>query len=221
LNVAAIKKIKTKLIGKKLYYYKEIGSTNDEAKRLAALGVGEGTVVIAEGQTKGRGKPGRRWFSPKGSGVYLSIIIEPHKSSDKIEVITLLGTLASARAIIGLTSLDVKLKWPNDVMVSGKKIGGILTEVCRTKRGGKSFIVGIGLNVNTTKDELPQKLRTTTTSIADELGKAINRTALIRTLLQEFEKLYFLLLTGKEDLILDEWKMLSQTIGSQWKPGES
>jgi BirA family biotin operon repressor/biotin-[acetyl-CoA-carboxylase] ligase len=205
------------MIGKKTYSYKEIGSTNDEAKRLVQLGVGEGAVIIAEGQTKGRGKPGTTWFSPKGKGIYLSIIIQPHKVQGKIEAATLLGTLASARAIRGLTSLDVKVKWPNDVVVGGKKVGGVLTEACKGGGGKTSLIVGIGLNVSLGGDELPEEIRGTASSISMELGKKVSRTALIKALLEEFEKLYLTLLQNDTASIFDEWKILSETIGSNIK----
>jgi len=200
MKISSIKNIKTKLIGKKIYLYREISSTNDEAKRLLKLGVGEGAVVIAEGQSKGRGKPGRSWISPCGKGVYLTIIIQPFRTQGMTMPLTLLGTLAGARAVKGLRGLDVMLKWPNDMMVYGRKLGGVLTEM-----RSKAVLVGIGINVNSRSEELPEN----STSIYEELGKKTGRTVLIKRLLEEFEKLYFLLLAGKNELIINEWKTLS------------
>lgn len=212
MDAGSIKDLKTKVIGKKIYFYKEIGSTNDEAARLIKLGVGEGAVVITEHQTKGKGKPGRVWFSPRG-GVYISIVIEPFLAAKKTLELTLLGALASARAINGLTHAGAKVKWPNDIMIGGKKIGGILTEA-KSGRGGKtSFVVGIGLNVASIKDDVPEEMEGLATSIEDITGKVMSRTRIIKALLEEFEKLYFLLLAGKEEMIINEWKILSETIG--------
>ena len=214
MDLAAIKKLKTTVIGKKLYFYNEIDSTNSEAKRLIKLGIGEGAVVIADTQTAGRGKPGRKWHSPKGNGLYISIIIEPFRTPQKPEVLTLLGTLAAARAISGLTRLNVEVKWPNDVMISGKKAGGVLTELCRAKKGKSAFLVGIGLNVSWRKEGPPKELRGIATTICEELGKKISRTKLAKTLLEEFESLYMLFLEKKDKVILDEWKIISETIGN-------
>jgi len=214
MDARSIKDLKTKVIGKKIYFYKEIGSTNDEASRLIKLGVGEGAVVISEAQTKGKGKPGRQWFSPRG-GIYLSVIIEPFKAAGKSLQLTLLGTLAAARAINGLTTLKAKVKWPNDIVVSGKKIGGILTEA-KSSRGNKtSFVVGIGLNAAPIGSDAPEDIREGATSLEDETGKKVSRTKIIKVILEEFEKLYFLLLAGQDEMIMNEWKILSETIGKQ------
>jgi BirA family biotin operon repressor/biotin-[acetyl-CoA-carboxylase] ligase len=214
MDAISIKKnLKTGTIGKKIYFYGEIDSTNNEAKRLAKLGVGEGAVVIADHQTSGRGKFRRHFFSPKGSGIYLTIIIEPFKVRGKTLEITLLGTLASARAISGLTGEEVRVKWPNDIMIRGKKVGGVLTEVCSGKTGRGVVIVGIGLNVSTRSEKFPEEIKGLASSIDIESGKRTGRTKIIQRILEEFEALYFLFLAGKEELILNEWKILSETIG--------
>lgn len=210
-------KLRGLLIGKKIYYYKEIGSTNDEAKRLTRLGIGEGTVVVSECQTSGRGKLGRTWFSPKGKGLYLTVIIQPFKTEGKTLPITLLGALSSARAINGLTGLSSRVKWPNDIMVNGKKVGGVLTEVSRTKKGTDAIVVGIGLNVYTEKKDFPEDLAASASSLSIEAAKKVTRSKLIKILLEEFEKLYFLLLAGKADQIIEEWKILSDTVGHHIK----
>ena len=215
VDAPSLKKARTKLIGNKVYLYNEIGSTNDEAKRLARFGIGEGAVVVAEEQTKGRGKPGRDWFSPGSGGIYLSIIIQPFKFQNKISIITLLGTIAATRAVRGFTHLDAKVKWPNDITVAGKKLGGVLTEACRSKSGRKALVIGIGINVNMARKDFPEALRESATSISNELGEKISRTKLTRLILEEFENLYFALLKDREDAIHDEWKILSDTIGKK------
>lgn len=200
-------KLDTKIIGRKIYCYKDIPSTSEEAKRLAGLGVREGTVVLSESQSQGRGKLGRSWFSPKG-GIYLSIIIKPHINLVEGSLITILGSLAVARAIRGLTHLEANLKWPNDVMIHGRKVAGVLTE----KGSSDSFIVGIGINVNTRKASFPDELRSESTSIRAELGSKVNLEKLIPVLLEEFEKLYLIFLSQGAEKILDEWKTLSSAL---------
>lgn len=210
-------KLHTKLIGKEIHFHGETPSTNDEAKRLARAGAGEGTVVIAGSQLNGRGKLGRTWFSPKGKGIYLSIIIEPFKSQENLLPLTLLGALSAARALNGLTDLGAKVKWPNDIMVSGKKIGGVLTETLKGPRGTNPIIIGIGLNIYTEKTGLPEELKTNTTSLTIEGAKKVPIPKLITTLLEEMEKLYFLMLANKSDQIIDEWKILCETVGRHIK----
>ncbi len=202
--------LNTKLIGKKLYYYKEIDSTNDEAKRLLKLGAGEGTVVIASEQKAGKGRLGRSWLSPKG-GLYLSIIIKPHMGAKEILDITLLGSLAAARAIRGLTKLDARVSWPNDIIIFQKKVGGVLTEISSSGKGPNSVIVGIGINVNIEYDKFPKDL--VATSLKIELGQSIDKQKVATIFLEEFDKLYLAYLSKKRKEIIEEWKTLSLDIG--------
>jgi BirA family biotin operon repressor/biotin-[acetyl-CoA-carboxylase] ligase len=132
------------IIGKKLVRLRKIGSTNDEARRLIKQGEGEGLVVIAAAQTKGKGKPGSRWHSPPGN-LYFSAVVKPYKNQRKIALVTMIGALAGRAVLQSMTKAPVVIKWPNDLMLNGKKVGGILAE--RVPSG--HLIIGIGLNLNT------------------------------------------------------------------------
>lgn len=146
------------IIGKKIVHYNELDSTNTEARRLIKKGAGEGLVVIADCQTKGKGKPGSGWESPAGN-LYLSAVVKPYKNQRELAPIVLLGALAG-RAALGLPAV---IKWPNDLLAGGKKIGGVLTE--RLPDG--HLIIGIGLNLNV----VPAAVRRTATSLRAETGK--------------------------------------------------
>ena len=203
MDIAQIKKnLKTKMIGREICYYKEIGSTNDEAKRLAKLDAEEGTVVIAENQTHGKGRLGRRWDSKEGESLTFSVIVKPHISSSKRFPITLLGALSAVRTIRLQTDLQVKVKWPNDIVIEGKKVGGVLSEASQSKKGPDSIIIGIGINVNNA--DFPPRLRDKASSLKLEGGKGISREKLFQGILEEFENLYFLFLSQGGHAILNE-----------------
>jgi BirA family transcriptional regulator, biotin operon repressor / biotin---[acetyl-CoA-carboxylase] ligase len=189
-------------------FVEEIDSTNIEARRLAQLGEKEGTVVIAASQVKGHGRLGRRWISPPG-GLYLSIILKPYISPSRLPVITLLSAVAVVRTIKGLTKLDASVKWPNDIAIMGKKVGGILCEASKN-----IIIVGIGINLNTSLLLFPSALKKQVTSVKFELGASVDRDKVIKILLEEFDKLYRDLLDRKQDEIVSEWSSSCQTFGS-------
>lgn len=204
--------LKTKFIGRKIFYFKEIDSTNTFAKTLAEKDKEEGTVVIAEKQNAGRGRFDRVWFSPAG-GIYLSIILKPEISLIRSFKITLLAGVSTSSAIEKLVGLKTFLKWPNDVLFNSRKISGILTEVYN-----KIFIiVGIGINTNISLNKFPEDLRGSITTVKKELGREISNYKLIRILLEEFEKNYLILKEGKDEEILKEWKEKSQTLGMRVK----
>ena len=175
-----------KIIGKKIISYKEIDSTNDEAKRLIKKGLGEGAVVVARAQTKGRGKPGSSWFSPAGLGIYLSVIVKPFKDPKELAPITLLGAQAVVKTIGGLTKLTAQIKQPNDVLLNGKKISGILVE----RLASGYLIIGIGFNINQTADSWPAELGDQATSLKIETGKEFNLPEVAALLLDELDQLY-------------------------------
>jgi BirA family biotin operon repressor/biotin-[acetyl-CoA-carboxylase] ligase len=184
------------LIGQRRYLLTEVPSTNDEARRLVIAGEREGTVVIAASQTKGRGRQERKWISPKG-GIYFSVILRPYLNSTKLHLITLMAAVACARTLKGLSKLDVSLKWPNDIMIDGKKVGGIL---CEAYKG--AVIVGIGINLNTNLAIMPSALKKQVTSIKFESGSAFDKDKVINILLEELDVLYSRLLNKHEDEIL-------------------
>jgi len=162
----------------KIQSFEEIDSTNEEAKRQAAAGAPEGTVILAKSQKKGKGKLGRVWHSDLG-GIYLSIILKPRLNLPDLSELTLLSAEAVAQTIKILTNLEAKVKWPNDVLLNGKKVCGILTEVAK-----KTVIVGIGLNVN--NSHLPEEA----TSIKRELGWKVDIAKAVEILLSELERVY-------------------------------
>ena len=174
------------IIGKKIIHYKEIDSTNDEAKRLLRKGIEEGTVIIADRQTKGRGKPGSIWFSPLGVGVYLSVVLKPFKNPKDLAPTTLLGARSVVRTIEKIGGLRSEIKLPNDVMLNGKKVSGILVE----RRASGYLIIGIGVNVNNPIGSFPDEIRDSATSLKIESNKNYSVQEFIDKLLSEMDKEY-------------------------------
>lgn len=200
-------------IGKHLLHYDEVSSTQDIAENLAREGAEEGTVVIAETQTSGRGRKGRIWLSPPEGGLYLSIILRPRLMPSQIVQIPLIAGVAAIRAITHTISLQPKLKWPNDIIINGKKTGGILTEMCSEIDGVNYVILGIGININT-----PSRVLVSSglaTSLADECGECVSRVKLVQHLFSALETLYTRFLTSGFDPLRNEWKRLNNTIGSR------
>jgi BirA family biotin operon repressor/biotin-[acetyl-CoA-carboxylase] ligase len=205
--------LRTDFIGKEIHHYGEVSSTQEEARRLAAEGAKEGTVVIAEVQTRGKGRRGREWHSPVG-GVYMSVILRPQISPARAPLLTLLAGVAVAKALRRLYGLKAELKWPNDVMVGDRKICGILTEMAAETEAIDYCIVGIGINANVELAHFPQEFRASTTSLKEELGARISRAELVRDLLGEMERLYIVFKERGPAPILEEWKTLTNTLGA-------
>ena len=204
-------KLRTNYIGKRIYYFEEVNSTNGKAYGLAG-NVKEGTVIIAEKQKKGIGRFGREWISPKG-GLYVSIILKPKIRPIDAPKVTLIAGIAVAKDIRKL-GLDAKLKWPNDVLIHGKKVGGILTSIS-TKEGKIDYIiVGIGINVNVDINTFPKELQKSATSIKEELKTEVPIEKIIGDILFEMETNYETLKQGNFTYLLNEWKKLSDTIGN-------
>lgn len=207
----------THLIGKHIVYREEVTSTQDVAEELAKRGAEDGTVVISEGQTKGRGRVGRNWVSPAGEGVYLSIILRPNLRPAQVLQIPLITAVAVSKAIKRVTPLQPRVKWPNDITLGGKKVGGILTETSSEIDRVNYIILGIGINVNTQRSLLPESIRGIATSLAEECGGHISRVRFLQCLLAEFETLYNEFLVSGFDTIREKWKTLDNTIGSRVK----
>jgi BirA family biotin operon repressor/biotin-[acetyl-CoA-carboxylase] ligase len=206
--------LRTDLIGKEIHHYREIGSTQEAARGLAAEGAKEGTVVIAEIQTRGKGRRGRKWYSPVG-GVYMSVILRPQISPARAPLLTLLAGVVVAKALRRLYNLKAELKWPNDVMVKDRKICGILTEMTAETEAINYCIVGIGVNANVELAHFPPEFRASTTSLKEELGARVSRVELVRDLLGEIERLYAVFKERGPAPILEEWKILTNTLGTQ------
>lgn len=199
----------TRLVGRYLRWHDSVPSTNDLALRLAEIPVPEGTVIVAEEQTAGRGRLGRAWASPRG-GVWLSVILSPGLPADRVAVIALAAGIAAAQAIRKTTGLLARLKWPNDVLVDGKKVVGILAEATP---GGEWVVVGIGINANVSRDALPEVSGYPVTSLQELLGHAVDREALIRALLRELDEGYAGLRSAGVSGVLRRWREMAETLG--------
>lgn len=202
----------TKFIGKKVYSYKTIGSTNDRAYQLAEEGAEEGTVIVAEEQSKGKGRMGRSWSSPRG-GIYLSLVLRPKLMPTEVSKLTLVVAVSVAQTIRSATGLQCLIKWPNDILIGKHKVCGILTELKAEQDLAIFVILGIGINVNTKTSLLPKNA----TSIAKELGKNFSKIDLTKMLLKNIELHYLLFKENKFKNIIDEWKDLSAILGRRVK----
>ncbi len=197
----------THFIGQRVIYYPQLTSTMDVARQEAQRGATEGTVVIADEQTAGRGRLKRVWLSPKGS-IALSIILYPDVLH--LPYLIMLASLAAVHTIEKVADLKPQVKWPNDVLINGKKVCGILIESNVQKNKAAYAIIGIGINVNLRPSDFPE-ISPIATSLADELGAEVSRLDLVRQLLVEIEKLYTTLPDG--ELIYQEWRDKLMTLG--------
>ncbi len=202
-----------KFIGHQLYYYDEIGSTNDEAFRLGLAGAPEGTALIANSQSAGKGRMQRVWHSPAGSNIYTSIILRPKIEPAKVSQISILAGVALAEALEKYCPDRIKLKWPNDILINGKKVCGILSQAKITVSEVDFIVLGIGINVNINYNQFPQEIRNLATSLAMETGKEISRQELIISLYENLAKWYKKLLKEGFGGIKEKWKNLSPMIG--------
>ncbi len=205
----------TEQIGKRIYTLSQASSTNEVAFRLALKGAGEGVVVLAESQTKGKGRMGRPWESPTGLNIYLSLILRPRIVPSKTPLITLMAAVACAEAIDEVTGLLPAIKWPNDLLLKRKKLGGILTEADMELDRINFLVVGIGINVNMTGALFPPSIKDTATSLQEALGREIPRIALIQAILRHLEQWYKRLAQGNVEEITRRWKELSLVKGQQ------
>ncbi|MDP2911009.1 MAG: biotin--[acetyl-CoA-carboxylase] ligase, partial [Candidatus Omnitrophota bacterium] len=203
--------LKTGIIGKKIYSYKETGSTNDTAYALASSGEKEGSVVIAESQTSGRGRMNRKWVSPKSKGAYFSAILRPSILPKDVSSITLFSALAVAKTISEMTDVKAFIKWPNDVLINGHKVCGILTEMSAETDKINFVIIGIGININTKKDALPKGA----TSLLEESGREISRVEFVKGIFRNMDKLYGIFKAGNIEDIIKEYKEFSNFLGTR------
>ncbi|MBF0386605.1 MAG: biotin--[acetyl-CoA-carboxylase] ligase [Candidatus Omnitrophica bacterium] len=199
----------TRKFGCAVHHFAEIGSTMDEAFRLGMSGAPEGTVVAAELQTKGRGRLGRAWVSPGGSGLYFSLLLRPKLSTAEAARLTLLSSVALSEAVEKCSGVSALIKWPNDLLLGGRKLAGILTELRAEVDRVDFAVVGIGLNVNTAHKELPPEA----TSLKNESGQGYSRVAILQEFLRTFERRYLVLAKQGFGPALEEWRKRSATIG--------
>ncbi|MBU7007832.1 biotin--[acetyl-CoA-carboxylase] ligase [Phosphitispora fastidiosa] len=204
-----------KLIGSYIVYRETVNSTNDLAKELAREGAESGTVVIAEEQTGGKGRMGRKWHSPEGEGLWFSVILRPPISPSEAPKITLVAAVALAKAIRELNGIEAGIKWPNDILISGRKLAGILTEMSAEIDRVNYVIVGIGVNVNLDSEKLAEGLSETATFIEKESCGQVSRLRLLSGILDRFDVLYEEFINGHFSSILSLWKEMSVTI-NRW-----
>jgi BirA family biotin operon repressor/biotin-[acetyl-CoA-carboxylase] ligase len=185
-----LSKLKSRVIGREVYSYKTIGSTNETARRMAESGAPEGTIILSERQTKGRGRLGRSWHSPAGLGLYFSLILRPRIPFDKVPALSLVAALSVCRVTDRLAGLSSMIKWPNDCFIGTRKTAGILVEVSAELDRLCYAILGVGVNINQREKDFPSELKSIATSIAIEAGRTIDRVGFLQKLIYEFEKSY-------------------------------
>ncbi len=202
-----------RVIGRDLRVFRQTTSTNDLADRLGREGVKEGVVVFAESQLKGRGRLGRTWLSPAGKGLWFSVLLRPPLRPPEVTRLTIAAATALARAIQTHTGLTVGIKWPNDILIHGRKLAGILTELTAEVDSVKHAVIGVGVDVNLDADDLPADLRRHTTSLRLELGRPADRAELAVAILRALDHDYARVCAGQFEALADEWESLCQTLG--------
>ncbi|HET7656681.1 MAG TPA: biotin--[acetyl-CoA-carboxylase] ligase [Bacillales bacterium] len=182
--------LETETLGKSVHFHESVKSTQEVAHKLAREGAPEGTLVVADEQVGGRGRLGRQWHSPKGSGIWMSLLLRPNIPPQQAPQLTLLTAVGVVKGIRAATDVECDIKWPNDILVNGKKLVGILTELQADPDRVHSVIVGIGINANVKETDFPDEIRSIATSLQIEAGKEINRAELLQHILLQIEKLY-------------------------------
>ena len=206
------KDIQTQWAGRSIAFFEEIDSTNMMAGALAEQGAPAGTLVLAECQTVGKGRRGRQWFSPAGTGIWMTLLLRPGLPAEQISAITLVAALSVGRAVRHVTGLETGIKWPNDVLCRGKKLCGILLEMGGNTEKLDYIVVGMGINAN--HSEYPEELRDIATSVKLEIGQTADRCRLIARILDELEDLSELCTTdGGYRSLMEEYKKNSATLG--------
>ncbi|MDQ0228781.1 biotin--[acetyl-CoA-carboxylase] ligase [Metabacillus malikii] len=184
--------LKTEYMGRNIFFEEIVDSTQKIAQNLAADGTPEGTIVVADMQSNGRGRMSRKWYSPSGTGIWMSMVIRPNIPVIDTPQLTLLTAVAVTQAIEEITPLHPNIKWPNDILLNNKKIVGILTELQAEADQVHAVIIGIGINVNQRTEDFPEELQSIATSLHRETGNTIERAKLIQAILLKFEQLYTL-----------------------------
>lgn len=207
--------LKTDFIGRVIHSEEEVDSTQKIAHRLATEGAAEGTVIVAEEQLLGRGRLDRKWHSPKYTGIWMSIILRPNLPMQKAPQLTLVTAVAVVQAIEEVTGLLPQIKWPNDILISGKKVTGILTEMQADADRINAIIVGIGINVNQKRDDFPEEIQQIATSLAAESGQNISRARLMQEVFARLENLYQTYLKDGFFPIKLLWESYALSIGKE------
>lgn len=198
-------------MGKPCYAFSMIGSTQDELRRLAEAGAPEGTLVVADHQTQGRGRQGRRWLDEPGASLLLSLLLRPDLPSAQVPQLSLLAATASAEALTAATGLPIRIRWPNDLELKERKVGGILAEAMTAGERVVHVILGIGVNVNQTR--FPPDLARPATSLALEAGRVWERESLLEVLLASLDRWYRRYLSEGFAPVREGWRRAAATLG--------
>ena len=209
--------LSTKWVGHHIHYLKEASSTNDVGKSLADKDCADGTLIVAEEQTRGKGRLSRGWFSPAGCGVWCSVVLRPPFLPSEASKCTLLAAVAIIKAINKYRGVNAKIKWPNDVLLEGKKMVGILTEMSAEFGRINYIVIGTGINTNVPKSIIPEELKELAISVADVAEEPICRVQLLADYLRNIEDLYETVLKEGFGPVLDEWRTYSDTLGQAVK----
>ena len=212
--------LKTKVLGRNIIYLDKIDSTNNYAKRIALEGCEEGTLVVADYQTNGRGRLGRGWSSPNKKGIWMSLVLRPNIPFEEVQMITLAASVAVVQALYDIAQIKAGIKWPNDIIINGKKVCGILVEMNMEIESINFLVLGIGVNVNQQKEDFPEELLDKATSLKmylETLGmqKILKRSELIAAILLKFEEIYDKVKCGDFEYVISEWRKYSVTLGKE------
>ncbi|MBN2224640.1 MAG: biotin--[acetyl-CoA-carboxylase] ligase [Deltaproteobacteria bacterium] len=205
--------LKTRVMGREIISIDETDSTNQDAMKLAQKGGQEGWVVVARRQRRGKGRRGKQWSSPGGQNLYMSVLLRPRISLRKTSFLTLLATVAVAETLSDYIAKGVFIKWPNDVMVTGKKISGILLEMGKDVNGEDFLVLGVGINVNCTRYEIPPELSEIATSLYLEIGYSVSVKDVLFKLLNRLDYGYCLYTSSDFDAIIERFRAFEQTTG--------
>ncbi|WP_319404229.1 biotin--[acetyl-CoA-carboxylase] ligase [uncultured Anaeromusa sp.] len=203
----------TQLLGKQIVHFYDTSSTNNEAKRLAADDAVEGTIVVSEAQTLGRGRLNRGWFSPPGGGVWVSVILRPPFPPQEAPKCTLMAAVATVEAIREASGLNCGIKWPNDILWQGRKLVGILTEMSAEMDAINFVVLGIGINVSLQESDFPEELRNIGASVSMGAEREVSRVELLQKLLERLEYWYQVVKQEGFEPVLEAWRRESVTLG--------
>lgn len=219
----------TKVLGRSIQYFDEIDSTNTYAKKIASEGCSDGTVVVAGMQHSGRGRLGREWESAPDKGIWMSVVLRPLLPPEDVQILTLAASVAVVNALKNCTGIQTGIKWPNDIVIDGKKVCGILTEISCELDRVNYIVVGIGVNVNHEEEDFPRALcnRAVSLRLCSELNQLTDsasfcqglykRSDIIKSILTELESVYSIINRGCSTDIIDLWKKYSVTLGREIK----
>jgi len=209
--------LKTRWMGKTIHHFQTIDSTNSKAYQLALEGADEGEVVLSESQEKGRGRLGRQWFSPPCLNLYLSVILRPKIPLHQAPLITLMAAVATTDAIRKFSELLPQIKWPNDILLRGRKVAGLLNEIHSEMDRIHFVILGIGVNLNMDEKNVSEEIQSIATSLRIEMGETVSRKAFLQSLLLELERWYSIFLEEGSAVVLNAWRNRADIKGREVK----